>query len=618
MRSACFFFSMKSFFLWVPLLLIVGLTQAQQPSIPKVEETVVVLGVPEPVSTTESARSVMILDTTRHPLTFSIPEDAVRSDPSTLIEQRGAGGAQADISIRGSSFEQTLVLLNGLRIDDAQTSHHNFDLPVPLEALRGMEVLHGAGSTLYGSDALGGVVDFLTAQPLATGARLRAGLGSYGENEESFRGTLNHPRGSEVLAADRNFSTGFLPDRDYRNENASSETGVKTTLGLTDLLLAASDRAFGADQFYGPYNSWERTKGWFASVRQELGDKTEAAFGYRRHADNFILLRNDPSFYANNHVDSSWQGVVRRKQELGPWGSFFCGLEANGDGIESNNLGLHARNRGAGYVDVAFPQTRLSVNLGLREEILSGGRSVLSPDLAGSFRVGENLKLRASIGYGFRLPTYTDLYYSDPSTLGNSHLKPESAWSEDAGLDWSPGQNVNSSLTIFYSREHDAIDYVRSSPSLPWQATNLNGLRFAGVEETTRWLPTAGQELDFGWTVISGAQRALGGLESEYVFNYPVQNANFTWKATVNKSYFLSTRVAVIERYHRDPYPVWGVSAAREGGRLHPYIRIENLANTGYDEIERVRMPGRTFTGGIEISFRNSRKEPAENYRMGR
>ena len=87
-----------------------------------------------------------------------------------------------------------------------------------------------------------------------------------------------------------------LNDRDYRNEDASAESWLGTRLGVTDLLFAASDRSFGANQFYGSYNSWERTKGWFAAARQELGSQTEAAFGYRRHTDEFVLLRNDPSF----------------------------------------------------------------------------------------------------------------------------------------------------------------------------------------------------------------------------------------------------------------------------------------------------------------------------------
>ena len=107
-----------------------------------------------------------------------------------------------------------------------------------------------------------------------------------------------------------------MPDRDYRNEDASSESWIGSRLGITDLLFAASDRSFGANQFYGQYNSWERTKGWFASVRQELGSRTVAAFAYRRHTDEFVLLRNAPSGYENNHVDGSWQASLRRHDNL--------------------------------------------------------------------------------------------------------------------------------------------------------------------------------------------------------------------------------------------------------------------------------------------------------------
>ena len=95
------------------------------------------------------------------------------------------------------------------------------------------------------------------------------------------------------------------------------------------------------------------------------------------------------------------------------------GLESDGDSIHSNNLGLHARNRGAGYVDLDLrpAKHRWNLSAGLREEIFSGGaQSVLAPHLAGSYRLTDRLKLRASGGYGFRIPTYTDLYYSDPAT----------------------------------------------------------------------------------------------------------------------------------------------------------------------------------------------------------
>ncbi len=587
------------------ILLVCAAAAAQQPasSVAPIQQTVVVVGAPEPLTLGESPRSVVIIPADQDPATYDTVEQYLRTDPSTFIEQRGAGGAQADISIRGSSFEQTLVLLNGLRINDAQTSHHNLDVPVPVEALRGIEVLHGSGSTLYGSDAIGGVIDFLSATPSSNGFTVRTGAGSFGENEETAVASLAGRDRSEMLTGARNFSTGFIPDRDYRNETGSTETRWKSAAGLTDILLAGSDRAFGASQFYGPYDSWERTKGWFASARQEIGAHTEAALGYRRHADNFILLRTDPAFYANNHIDQSWQAVLRRSRAAGKGASIFYGLEFDGDAIHSNNLGTHARNQGAGYLDLDLhPAGGWTLAAGLREEILSGGaRSVCSPDIAGSLRISQTVKLRASTGYGFRLPTYTDLYYSDPTTTGNAHLQPESAWSGDGGIDWYANARTTASLTVFYSRQHDAIDYVRANASEPWQAENLSGLSFTGAEGSLIWQATRNQQVRLGWTGLSGAQRALHGLQSEYVFNYPVNNASFEWHGTFHQVWVLGTRVQATQRYQQIAYPVWDLEASRQRGRIRPWLRIANLSNTGYEEITGVPMPGRSFTGGLEF-----------------
>lgn len=580
---------------------------SQQPNTvkkPSVSSTVVVLGSPEPVTEANSSRVVTVIDTKQHPLTVPTLEDYLRTDSSVYIEQRGAGDVQGDISLRGGSFEQTLVLLNGLRINDAQTSHHNLDLPVPLAALSTIDVLHGTGSTLYGADALSGVIDFITAVPTRTSLSLRAGAGSYGENEQSVIADAVRGRWSEAATGTRDFSTGFMYDRDYRTESASSESRYRSSLGATSILLAGSDRAFGANQFYGNYDSYERTKGWFASASQDLGAKTKAAFGYRRHTDNFILLRNDPGVYANNHVDTSWQAVARRKETLGSASSLFYGLDFQGDAIHSNNLGQHARNRGAGYADLDLHfKERGTLSVGGREELLSGGpQSVFSPDLSGSLWLGHQWKLRAAGGYGFRLPTYTDLYYSDPTTVGNPNLKPESAWSGEGGVDWYAGAKITASLTVFYSRQHDAIDYVRANPTQLWHATNLSGLAFTGVESSVQWEATSRQALQFSYTALSGAQSALHGLESEYIFNYPVNNASAEWIGQA-AGFVLRNRVGVAQRYEQDAYPVWDVSLARERGWIHPYLQMTNLSNTGYEEIQGVRMQGRSFIGGLELTL---------------
>ncbi|MGH9562418.1 MAG: TonB-dependent receptor plug domain-containing protein, partial [Terracidiphilus sp.] len=513
----------------------------------------------------------------------------------------------------------------------------------------------------HGVDALNGVVDFLTAAPDHDSLLLRVGQGTLQSNEEMLLAGATRGRLSGRVAAERNFSTGFMADpgytnpsyipasapqqayreyyddRDYRNMDASAESWIGSRLGVSDLLFASSDRSFGANQFYGDFNSWERTKGWFASARQELGAHTAAAFGYRRHSDEYVLWRNDPDAYENNHIDGSWQGSLRETIPFHDQSALLMGLEANGDSINSFNfsnlnpsgevllspaLGIHARNYGSGYVDFDLrpAKQRWSLSAGAREEIFSGGggRAVFSPELAGTLRVTKNLKLRASGGYGFRIPTYTDLYYSDPSTLGNPNLKPESAWSGDAGADWAPSSKLMLSATGFYSQQHDTIDYVKSATvpnaDLPasceikgvqvaniWCANNINGLRFVGVESKLTWIPTKSQTVRIQWTGLHGAQTALHGLQSEYVFNYPVQNIHGSWGWALGRNFFLANTLELAQRYQQTVYPVWGATITHDAGRVRPYVRATNLSNTGYQEITGVNMPPRTIMGGVAL-----------------
>jgi len=583
---------------------------AQQSSqtVAPVSTTVTVLGSAAPISLGESARTVVVSDTQQHPLAFQSIEDYLRTDASVDIQQRASAGVMSDISVRGASFEQTLVLVDGLRTDSAETAHFNLDLPVPLIALGSIDVLHGAGSTLYGSDAIGGVVDFTTSKPEANTLRLREGAGSFGENQQTVLGTLATKRGSGVIAGDRDLSTGFIVDRDYRTEDASTDTRLISPLGTTELLFAGDDRAFGAAQFYGNFNSWERTKGWFAGFMQQFDSHIEAAMGYRRHSDIFLLERDQPTGYKNQHIDDGFEGSLRDRRPIFRNTTLLTGLEETTDHIQSTNLGEHGRNRGAGYGEIAWRVPgRGSISAGLREELFSGGRWVSSPTLASTLWLPHSFKLRASAGYGFRIPTYIDLYYSDPTTLGNPNLKPESAWNFEGGVDWYPTPRIGATLTVFYSPQKDTIDYTRASASDLWQASNLSGLHFAGAESAVDWQANRTTRVKFSWTLLEEAQSALHGLQSEYVFNYPVNNGRveFSWNGL--HSLLLHSRLGVVQRYQHTAYPVWDASLARESGRVRPYVQMTNLSNTGYEEILNVRMPGRSFVGGVEVAISHKR-----------
>src|SRR5207253_7791651 len=131
-------------------LLMLAAAGAQQPE-PK-HETIVVTGVYEPVAIDEVDRSVRILPVKGEELLSNTLVDLLRLDPSLDLRERAPNGVQTDLSIRGGTFGQTLVLVDGQRMNDAQSGHHNMDIPLPLEAISRIEVLRGCGSTLYGSD----------------------------------------------------------------------------------------------------------------------------------------------------------------------------------------------------------------------------------------------------------------------------------------------------------------------------------------------------------------------------------------------------------------------------------------------------------------------------------
>jgi iron complex outermembrane receptor protein len=575
-----------------------------------VSTTVVVLGEVAPATIGEAARPVAAFDLQAHPLASLSLEDYLRTDASIDIQQRAGAGVLSDISIRGASFEQTLVLINGLRIDDAETSHFNLDAPVPLTTIGSMNALHGEGSTQYGSDAIGGVVDLITLDPVANTLKLRAGAGSFGEDQEGALGSYVGKRWSEVLAGDRDRSTGFATDRDYRTESASSETRFASALGKTDMLFAGDDRAFGANNFFGPYNSFERTKGWFAALTQELGTHTTADAAYRRHSDIFVLFRDNPGYYKNQHIDDSYEGDVRDHRTLFTHGTLLTGMEETTDEIHSNSLGNHGRNRAAGFAEFEWrvPQ-RWSVAAGLREEVFdgaaaNGGTVVSSPMFSATRLLAHAMKLRAAVGHGFRQGTYVDLYYNDPVTIGNAKLKPESAWNYEGGLDWYPTGKIAVALTVFDSRQTNTIDYTRAAPTDKYQATNLGALNFIGVESSFDWQPNLSQHVKASWILEHGTQSALNGLQSEYVFNYPTNNARVEWTWNVKRQLLLQSRLGVVQRYGQDAYPVLDVSVVHETGRWRPYLQGTNLTNTGYAEIAgppAVRLPGRGFIGGVEF-----------------
>jgi iron complex outermembrane receptor protein len=449
---------------------------------------------------------------------------------------------------------------------------------------------------------MGGAINFITTAPTQTSLALTYGGGNFGSYQDKLDGTYVNPHLSERFAAARDFSDGFMTDRDYRADLGSSETWFKDAAGAADFLIGTNDRPYGANQFYGPYNSWECTKGWFTTFRQQLGTQTDAAFGYRRHADEFVLLRTAPSVYENNHIDHSWQAMVHRHDDPHANTTLSYGVEADGDQIASNNLGHHGRNRGSAYVNLDLHSLgRFTLSAGAREEVFDGGLNVFSPAASAGYWLGKGVRLRASTSHGFRLPTFTDLYYTDPTHVDNPYLQPESAWDFEGGADWNNNGRVTASLTVFRSNESNVIDYVRPISGTVYMAQNIDQIKFTGVESSVKFRIATTQQIVLGYTGIASNLQVPTNQVFEYTSSYPSQNASASWQAEFLHQIEARTRVGVIQRYQQTSYPLWDAECARSTGLVRPYVQLSNLSNTDYTEIAGIAMPGRSYVAGLQI-----------------
>ena len=593
------------------LVIMTGVVCGQTPA-PSAPQTssIIVTGVAQPAPLDEADRDVGVLPLPEN--TRSLYDSwfgLLGLDAALDLQERAPGGFMADLSIRGATFGQTLVLLNGMRISDVQTGHFNLDLPVPLEMLSSVEVLKGSGSTLYGSDAIGGVVNVRTDPPETPELRLYTGFGNFGSNEQHLITNFGGPRFSEELSVARDFSEGFAYDRDYRNLSLSSLSSLKSKLGAGTLLLAYSDRPYGANQFYGPYPSWERIKTWFVSAHQNLGNKTEANFAYRRHTDLFVLFRYDPQLYTNRHLEDTWQGSLRRHDDLPHHAMLSYGAEGLSESINSTNLGIHSRTRGSAYVvyDLRFAK-RFSFSAGIREEVYGSRQVATSPSVSGAAWVNSRLKVRASVSRAFRLPSFTELYYSDPDDLGNPNLKPESATSYEGGADFYFNKKTHASVTVFQRRDSNDIDYVRANPDAIWVAENFDKLHFTGVEASTEYTPVAGQTIGVAFTALHGLSTSDSILMSKYTFNYPVESAVVQWGGSLLKRRVIArTRIGIVNRLEHYPYTIWDASAGYGIGHVRPYLRLTNLTNADYQEVLAVAMPSRGIAGGLEFVLGRAR-----------
>lgn len=576
------------------LVLLAGITRivaAQQTR----ADTVVVTAAAYPIPFDSLARTVTIL--TRDDIR-SLP---VRSLAELLdytaavdVRSRGPYGSQADFSIRGSSYSQVLVLVDGIRMNDAQTGHHNADLPVALSDIERIEVLSGPGSALYGADAFGGIINIITSKK---DRRLHASgsIGQFGTLEASARASLQRGALSQSVALFGSRSAGFTFDRDYRAAGFHARTDIGDR---SSVLVGYADKEFGANGFYGPSPSREWTDQLLVAAEHALRASARwqgrVQASYRTHGDRFLWDIRRPGLYENRHRTHAFNLSFKAQRTLSERLTLNFGGEAGADRIASGNLGNHAYARTSAFAEMQFKLGRpATVFSGVRYDRYSNFGSAASPSLSLSWWALPRLRFRASAGHAFRIPTFTELYYRDPNNEGFAALKPERAWAFETGADIYPAAGWLASAAFFARRESDTIDWVRRSPAEKWRAANMGRFTAQGAEFCLqRALGGALRLMQIEYAYVGGSSSAAG-YTSKYVLDYVRHSGGARLAAALPGALTYSQGAGYRRHRDRRDYLVIDARLARSFGRAVLSLEGSNILGARYQEIIGVDMPGR-------------------------
>ncbi len=550
--------------------------------------------------------------------------------PGIDVRRRGAEGIQADVGIRGADFNGTVVLVDGEPVNDPQTNHFSMDLDIPMDAIERVEVLYGSASALYGSGAVGGVVNIVTrAAYLGRGRAQVEGRYAHGSDSLDVFGVRLASRlgDSAAVAVDwgRGESSGFMDDREFSSHSGRLSARWDSNAGPLTLTLGRARRKFGAYAFYGTRypNQYEETKTETARLAGDFkaGEWTVSpSVALRTHDDDFILERSDPSFYRNIHESRTETArLSARRPFLG--GQLVLGTEGARESIESTNLGDHTRDRLAAFLEFGTPLVpknpdKAALRLGLRWDRYEDFGSRLTPQISLSYGLTPLIRLRTSAGTAFRVPTFTELYYSDPQTLGNPDLAPEQAFNLDAGINVSPGIFLFDG-GVFYRDSKDVIDYVRSSADEKFTASNIRSNTVWGLEFLAEMRPRSRTRVRFTRLAVQTSYNfvdlaklsaeAGGATEGRYVLDPLHSKWDFVLAGILPLEIAAQTRLS---RYSRpslsDAYWLWDARIGRqllEGQILEIYVEGQNLSDTEYQERPGVPMPGRTLLVGARLTW---------------
>lgn len=584
------------------LVLTLAALAAQQPPPAQaisVNVTVVGAATTSPIDIKALPRAASVFDRVDlQRLGITSPVDALRLLPGVDVRSRGPMDVQADFSLRGATFSQSLVLIDGIRINDSQSSHHNGELPIPVAAIDHIEVVNGASSSAHGADALGGVINIVTRKDAHAELAVTAGENAL----VGFSGSAKAAaRLAPVASGWYQRSDGFAFDRDFAVGGGLVRGAVANHLTYD---LRHSRRSFGANGFYGNSPSKEWTDQTLASAKlfgtSEHGWTWDLAGAYKNHGDHFRWDIARPGFAENQHRTNSADLTAKVAHQLRN-AEFEVGASGGADIVRSNNLGDHSYSRAGVFAEITTPdfRRRATYQLGLRADRYSTFGSNVSPTAAAAFDLGNGWRLRASGGRAFRVPTFTELYYHDPASLGTATLEAEHGWTLDAGLDYAKDA-WTFSATPFGRWDGSVIDWVRATPTDLWRSTNVRDVTTRGVEvSTTRRFDRGLARMSY--TKLDVVAPSVDAL-SKYVHEYPRDSFSASAAVPVAKTgVVLSANADMRRRLDKQKYTLLGARVAYSTRHTTVFVDGSNLLDREYHEVGGVAMPGRWLSVGMML-----------------
>lgn len=561
---------------------------------------------------------------------------------SVDVRQRGPLGAQADISVRGGSFDQTLILINGINVSDPQTGHHSLDLPVSLKNIQRIEILEGPAARVFGPNAFSGVINIITGADNESNVKVEIAAGQHQLSDLNLSGNLTNGSWSHFAAINRISTDGYVANTDFKNLNAFYQTKANLKPGTLNFQIGRTNKAFGANSFYSATypNQYEETKTTFASVKFETGKKLHInpSLYWRRHQDKFELFRDNPASWYKGH---NYHLTDIFGSKLDAWFSSKLGKTAFGGEIRSENIWSNVLgNTLATPVEVpgesghfftkSYSRTTISYfaehSIYIKNLAISGGAMAnrisdlgfswkIYPGMDISYEFINHYKLYGSANSTLRMPTFTDLFYNGPTNIGNTNLKPEKSQTYEGGLKITyPG--FLGHADIYYRKGKDLIDWVRASDSEKWQTQNLTRINTTGLEFSGSLSPEKIWKSKFFLTKL-GVNYAYSHLEkgtidvlSYYVLDNLKHKLDFQIEHRIWQKISASWRISYQDRNgmrtQTEPYkPFWIVNSriSWKSRDTEIYASASNLFDKKYYDLGPVEQPGRWISLGISYQL---------------